>query len=668
MLRSILKNIPIKFTAPLLVAAPVLVAVVLLSVIAFLQGRWTANNLASQNMKQIHGRIEERIEGLIEMPPRINRLNEQLIRDGKLNLDDLQSWQKTIAQQKIVFDDLTGIMWGGADGRVVWLFRYPGQDDMEFAIQDNQADQKVHYFSVDSQNGVMAEQQAGEYEFDPRVRPWYLAGIEAGKPTWSPPYTYLHEELSKVTVGLPFVQPYRDENGEILGIIESELSLDDFSEFLSSLTIGKTGIAFVMDRDGFLLANSTGSKVIVKDDTKNDFNRLAAIDSDDARINEAARRIKEQPDTINQDAPVRVEVNGEPFQLVVSEFEHETGLEWLIVTSVPESDFMSEVEASRNRSIIISLIIIALALGFGVVLAIAMVRPFMALVDNVRTIGGGDLEHEVQIDDTPEFARLSKEINHMTAELREGVKMRHALELASDVQTSLLPTEIPEINDLDISGHSTYCDETGGDYYDFLEIGSLTEGQVVLALGDVMGHGAAAAMLMATARGILRSRTQAPGTMAELLTHMNRLLAEDTGGSRFMTMILVVLDLKSGQGRMVSAGHDMPIVYDPENDEFAELPDEGGLPLGLIEDEVYEEMIFPNVRSNQVYLIATDGLWEAYNSAGEQYGLDRLKESVRRHAKLTAEEINAGLLADFNAFLGDANPHDDVTFIVAKVR
>ena len=234
-------------------------------------------------------------------------------------------------------------------------------------------------------------------------------------------------------------------------------------------------------------------------------------------------------------------------------------------------------------------------------------------------------------------------------------------------QVCCLPI-IRKSSNLDIAGHSTYCDETGGDYYDFLNVSELSENQIVLALGDVMGHGAAAAMLMATARGILRSRAEMSGTLAEMLTHMNKLLAIDTGGTRFMTMMLMILDLETGKGRWASAGHDPPVVYDSQSDEFIEMGDESGLPLGIVEEETYEEMEFENVRSGQTYLIATDGLWEAQPAEGELFGWDRMKEAVRRHASLPAEEMKVRILAELDEFMGDEKPHDDVTFIIAKVK
>ena len=105
----------------------------------------------------------------------------------------------------------------------------------------------------------------------------------------------------------------------------------------------------------------------------------------------------------------------------------------------------------------------------------------------------------------------------MTLGLQDRLRMRESLSLAMEVQRNLLPSDAPVISGLDIAGHSTYCDETGGDYYDFLDVSGADKDTAVVALGDVMGHGVAAAMLMATARGILRSRCSVAGSLADCL-------------------------------------------------------------------------------------------------------------------------------------------------------
>src|SRR5690606_36293650 len=135
-------------------------------------------------------------------------------------------------------------------------------------------------------------------------------------------------------------------------------------------------------------------------------------------------------------------------------------------------------------------------------IAMLMVRPILNLSGHVRRLGEGDLDSEINLPYAKELASLSTDINQMTADLRDRMALRRSLALAMEVQQNLLPSKTPSIDGLDIAGHSTYCDETGGDYYDYLEIADLTHRSAAFAIGDVLGHGIAAAMLMATARGI----------------------------------------------------------------------------------------------------------------------------------------------------------------------
>src|SRR5262249_40599505 len=152
----------------------------------------------------------------------------------------------------------------------------------------------------------------------------------------------------------------------------------------------------------------------------------------------------------------------------------------------------------------------------------------------------------------------------------------------------LLPSRPPQVRGLDVAGHSTYCDETGGDYYDFLVLDKAAPDAVLVVLGDVMGHGVAAALVMAGVRSVLRDRVAAAGGLAELMNRLNRIISADHGGDRFMTMHLSVIDAKTRSMRWVSAGQDPVIVYDPATAAFSEVG-EGDLPLGVMDDTEYRE-------------------------------------------------------------------------------
>jgi len=246
------------------------------------------------------------------------------------------------------------------------------------------------------------------------------------------------------------------------------------------------------------------------------------------------------------------------------------------------------------------------------------------------------------------------------------MRLRNSLVLAQEVQQNLLPSDMPEIKDLDITGHSTYCDETGGDYFDFLKIAGQPDTTAAIAVGDVVGHGVAAAMLMATARGILRSRCRTPGTLADLLTHLNTLLVEDTGDDRFMTMLLMTVDAKRKVMCWATAGHEPPIVYDPATDLFSEI-NGSGMSLGVVKGVVYEEQLFTDVQPGQVMVAFTDGLWEAFNPDGEMFGKDRVRNLVRRFANLSAAGISEQINAELSRFLGVKNPDDDLTYVIVKI-
>ena len=173
-------------------------------------------------------------------------------------------------------------------------------------------------------------------------------------------------------------------------------------------------------------------------------------------------------------------------------------------------------------------------------------------------------------------------------------------------------------------------------------------------------------MLMANARGILRSRVQVPGTLGDLLTHLNGLMVGDTGGRRFMTMLLMTIDSGQGVMRLASAGHDPPWTYDPATDTFVEH-EFGGLPLGISPGEDYEEYVVSDVRSGQVYLAATDGVWEAKGPGGDMFGRERLQDIIRSRSGESAKEIAEAIRRAVADFQGESEPDDDITFVVVKV-
>jgi serine phosphatase RsbU (regulator of sigma subunit) len=258
-----------------------------------------------------------------------------------------------------------------------------------------------------------------------------------------------------------------------------------------------------------------------------------------------------------------------------------------------------------------------------------------------------------------ENARLYEKLADYSHSLE---KIIAALNLAQEVQQNLLPQRPPRLESIDVTGRSLYCDETGGDYFDFLE---LSDDRLGVVIGDVTGHGVSAALLMASVRGFLRARAAVSESAAEIISGVNRLTSVDTAETgQFMTLFYLVLEHKINRITWVRAGHDPGLLYCPETDRFEELAG-AGLALGVDEDWKFDDFS-RTVRPVQIVLLTTDGIFEAHNPAGDMFGKDRFKAVVRENAGLEAEGLRKAVFEAVAEFRGTEPQEDDITLVILK--
>lgn len=246
--------------------------------------------------------------------------------------------------------------------------------------------------------------------------------------------------------------------------------------------------------------------------------------------------------------------------------------------------------------------------------------------------------------------------------------MEKSLALASEVQRNLVPKDHLTTEGLEVAGQSQWCDETGGDYYDFFtrRVGGARHTGVVV--GDVTGHGISSALLMTTARAFLRERITAPGSTAAIMTDVNRHLARDVAGTnRFMSMFYCEVDAARRSICWTRAGHDPALIYTPGSDAVDELAGPGfPLPLGVMETAVYEESR-RELQPGQVIVIGTDGIWEARSPQGEYFGKNRLMALVRAQADQSATEMARSIIEALDTFRHPQPAEDDATLVVIKI-
>ena len=310
-------------------------------------------------------------------------------------------------------------------------------------------------------------------------------------------------------------------------------------------------------------------------------------------------------------------------------------------------------------------------IGVGICLTILVSRnlsiPFRDIIQTLRRIRNGRFDQRVQVISNDEIGYTGDAINEMTKGLIERERMQQSLNLAKEVQQNLLPKNNLKVNGFDIAGKSVYCDETGGDYYDFIIIDDAAEQKIGVAIGDVSGHGIPSALLMATVRSSLRQRAHLPGSTAKIISDVNRLLVQDVEDSgQFMTMFFLALDTATRQLEWVRAGHDPGIVYDPGLDSFSELGG-SGIALGVDAKWIYEDNKKTDFSNGQIIFLSTDGIWEARNKKGEMLGKEPILKAIRQNSSSDAGQIIDAIFDVLDKFIGEVKLEDDITSVVVKM-
>ena len=257
-------------------------------------------------------------------------------------------------------------------------------------------------------------------------------------------------------------------------------------------------------------------------------------------------------------------------------------------------------------------------------------------------------------------------VRDVTERLKSQAAIRDSAEefrVAREIQQHLFPKQAPIIDGFDIAGASSPAAATGGDYFDYLKT---TDGQLVLAVADVSGHGAGPAMLMAETRAYLRLLVRNRHHLGDILVRANNMVGEDVGKDRFITMHLVKLDSKSKMIAHSSSGHTPGYIIG-EKGEIKSKMKRTGIALGVTPDAPYEVEGPLKLVKGDIIILLTDGLAETPNSEGELFGAQRVIDELHRNRSLSAAEIVNSVFKKVADFSQGAEQEDDYTMIVAKV-
>lgn len=327
-------------------------------------------------------------------------------------------------------------------------------------------------------------------------------------------------------------------------------------------------------------------------------------------------------------------------------------------------------EARRQQ-----LFVTVLSLLFGtlaaMVLMTRLLKPISVLRAGLERIGRGDLETPLQVRDVTELGMLAGSVNAMAAELKRAQvemvdkeRLSRELELAREIQDSLLPLRRSVVAGFVVEGTHRAAAEVGGDYFDILP---LSGGRLAVAVADVAGKGLGGCMIMSMLSALLRALKDGFDSPAELLIRLDERLAESLRTGSFVTMFYGILDPATGEFIHASAGHCPTLIYRRATGTV-EQHRTRGIPLGAIRGGMIRRTLKDEMtvlEPGDMVLQYTDGIYESFDLAGaSQYGFERMSELLRRQSAAGAASYLETQRRELDAWRGDQPRQDDETLLV----
>ncbi|MEG5062842.1 SpoIIE family protein phosphatase [Microcoleus sp. B3-A4] len=676
----------------------IVAAVGLVGYLSLCNGQQAVTDLANQLMTEVSNRTDQQLKDYLSIPHQINQINIDAIETGLLNIENFDRVGRYFWKQVQAFNNVGYISYGLVDGRFIGAGKYiPGEGVIieEVSARTN-GDLATYAVNKQGDRGKVLRRINAKKVAPDQVAPaWFIQAAKAGKPTWTSVYS-----LDPINfLAVEAVRPFYAKNGKLRGVIGVDLQLSNITNFLRGLNVSSSGRVFVMERDGQLIANSSSQPSFAKVNGKTQ--RFSALEINDPLIQRTAQTIKNRFSNfqrIRERQTLSFQIQGQLHFVLVHPWQDQFGLNWLIVTVVPESDFMGQINANTRSTIGLCLVALMMALLIGILTARWITRPIERITQASEDMADGNLEQHVKHSRLVELDKLGNSFNSMAGQLKElfetledkvkertaelasandeiialnerlkedNLRMGTELDIVRQMQQMILPNaEELKIEGLDIAAYMEAADEVGGDYYDVLN----TDGVVTLGIGDVTGHGLESGILMLMAQTAVRTLKEIRETdPVRFLDALNRTLYKNVQRMKSEKSLTLAI-LNYSQGRVsISGQHEETIIV--RNGGQVERIDtmDLGFPIAL-EDDIAEfiSQISIELELGEGIVLYTDGIPEAYDIKKKQYGVEPMCEVISKNWHLSAQEIKQAVIDDVRRHIGNQKVFDDITLLVLK--
>lgn len=383
---------------------------------SFIHGQQAITELANQLMDEVNERINEKLYEYLSTPHKVNKINANTLTIDPLNLENIPELQKHFWRQLQIFEPVTSNGFGSSNHYYLSVAR---TDKNQFVVGESLDSKFFKVYGINEQGERSQFLRTTSFSLV-NFRPWYQQSVMLGKANWSPIDRWKSQEFS---LGIWASLPVYDSQGNLRGVFNCGLTLEQINRFLKKLRIGKSGSAFIMERSGLLVGSSMEENPFLLTENGQSIKRLSALNSQISTIRESALFLTEKSVNLHQiDHPINAvfKIKNKSHLLRISPYKDLYGLDWLVVIIIPENDFMEHFHKNTKVTILLCLLALGIAIIIGIKTAHSIIQPLLDLNRVAQGISAGNWDEKIDIKRTDELGTLANAFQHMMEDLKES--------------------------------------------------------------------------------------------------------------------------------------------------------------------------------------------------------------------------------------------------------
>ena len=397
--------------------------------LSFRNSQQTVQEIIGQLQTEITSRIKEHLYQYLSMPPLISKINQEAIESGRLNTTNQAELEHYLFEQINLFPKMTYISYSTETGDYIGAHRRIDDGKLRLIVENESTHRAYLTYETDEKGNKTNLIDNTPSFFDPRKRPWYQQIRDRKQRSWYTPYKYVRYD----SLGLGLGAPVYNKQNEIIGILAADIALVEISRFLNSLKIGKTGQAFIIEKEGNFIASSNLNESLATL-VEGKIQRFSALQSNDLLISKSTQYLQQYFGDFNQietETALSFEIDQQKNFVNVLPYQDDYGLDWLVVVVFPEIDFMAKINASSEITFFLALSALMIAIFIAMLFARWITEPLEKMSIAATEIANGQWEQDLEslnYDRHDEIGELSRAFKTMGDQLKfsfEALEMKN---------------------------------------------------------------------------------------------------------------------------------------------------------------------------------------------------------------------------------------------------